>query len=221
MTMEALTDGTIVVSSPPPQTNMQYSLNGGEKQAVTTDPINVSAGDKVAFYGNGTSISSYYHSNGTKTKITGGTADVKVYGNIMSLVNENNFITATQLQQFAFRGLFNNNDHIMDVSALLLPATGLHTDCYREMFYDCDGLTTAPELKAQTLTTNCYQDMFSSCNNLTSVTCLATNIGTQSLYQWLSDINTTGTLYVDPSMTEATGWNVPSKGTVKSIAEKP
>jgi len=241
MTMEALTDGTIVVSSP--QSGMQYSLNGGEKQAVTTDPINVSAGDKVAFYGNGTSIDSYYG-----TRIYGGTADVKVYGNIMSLVNENSFVTATSVQEDAFRDLFWGNDHILDASGLLLPATSLRSqcyegmfrvcskmtaapaelpatslnvDCYKEMFSNCDALTTAPELRAKTLATCCYQRMFYSCDNLTSVTCLATNLGNWvNRQEWLYGITTSGTLYVDGSMT-GEDWFVPTTWTVKSVAEKP
>ena len=241
MTMEALTDGTIVVSSP--KSGMKYSKNGGEKQAVTTDPINVSAGDKVAFYGNGTSVTSYYG-----TRIYGGTANVKVYGNIMSLVNENNFVTATSVGQNAFRDLFWGNDHILDASGLLLPATSLMDycyegmfrvcsnmtaapaelpatslswDCYKEMFSNCDNLITAPELRAQTLVKGCYHGMFNSCDKLSSVTCLATSISASVCIDgWLSDITTSGTLYVDASMTGA-NWNVPSTWTVKSVAEKP
>lgn len=58
LTLEALTDGTIVVNDP--RSGMQYTLNGGAKTTMSgTTNINVVAGDKVAFYGNGTSITSY------------------------------------------------------------------------------------------------------------------------------------------------------------------
>lgn len=80
LTMEALTSGTIVVAGA--KQGMQYSLNGGAKTALTSDTINVSVHDKVTFYGNDTIITNY---NGTK--IAGGTADCRVYGNIMSLTH--------------------------------------------------------------------------------------------------------------------------------------
>ena len=106
LTLEALTDGTIVVNDP--RSGMQYTLNGGAKTTMNgTTTINVVAGDKVAFYGNGTSITSY---NGTI--IAGGTASVKAYGNTMSLINETDFATCTTLpNQEVFTSLVENNVH--------------------------------------------------------------------------------------------------------------
>ncbi len=165
LTMEALTDGTIVVSSP--QAGMQYTLNGGEKKAVTADAIEVVAGDKVAFYGNGTSISKYYVNWSNNTKIVGGTADVMVYGNIMSLVDEENYATATTLtEEYVFSNLFNGNTHLLDASDLLLPATTLSNYCYCNMFYKCTNLTVGPELPATTLAVECYYMMFLQCTSL-------------------------------------------------------
>ena len=166
LTLEALSDGTIRVYDP--QSGMQYSLNGGAKQTMSGNTeINVSQGDKVAFYGNGTSITSY-----KDTMITGGTADVKVYGNIMSLVDEENFATATTLPEtYTFYKLFYHYEHLTDASGLLLPATTLasaNTHCYAEMFSNCDNLVAGPsELPATTLSLRCYQEMFSSCPSLT------------------------------------------------------
>ena len=49
------------------------------------------------------------------------------------------------------------------------PPTSIPADyCYRNMFYDCTNLTSAPELPATTLTKYCYYNMFSSCTNLTT-----------------------------------------------------
>ncbi len=196
LTLEALTDGTVKVQSP--KSGMQYTLNGGAKTPVTSAAIDVVAGDKVAFYGNGTSITSY-----DDTRIAGGDADVKVYGNIMSLVDEENFATATTLSvEYQFYNLFSENNHLKDASGLLLPATTLAPTCYaymfhycssltaapavlpattlaeacyRGMFQDCMSLTTAPELPAQTLVSYCYAHMFQLCTKLNSVTCLATS----------------------------------------------
>ena len=149
---------------------MQYSKNGGAKTAVTTDAIEVAAGDKVQFYGNGTSITSY---NGTK--ITGSEDDFtcKVYGNIMSLVDEENFATATTLSvNRTFHSLFSGFTTLTDASGLLLPATQLATNCYREMFNGCSALTAAPALPATQLEHSCYWGMFSGCTALTAAPAL-------------------------------------------------
>ena len=169
LTLEAKTAGTIVVSNP--QSGMQYSLDGGEKTAVPAS-ITVTVGDKVAFYGNGTSITSYYiHDayNENDTHITGGTAECYIYGNIMSLVNEYEFATATTLTGAdAFNKLFSNNAKLYNhtTNDLLLPATTLTNYCYLGMFSGCSNLTTAPALPATTLADNCYWDMFSGCSKL-------------------------------------------------------
>ncbi len=167
LTIEALTAGTIVVQQP--QSGMQYTLNGGPKTAMTEAPteITVAVGDKVAFYGNGTSITRY---NGTG--ITGGTAEVKAYGNIMSLVNETGFDTATTLTAInAFYYLFDFYTNLKDISGLKLPATTLTEECYRGMFSYCTGLTTVPTdlLPATTMARGCYSRMFTGCENLTNV----------------------------------------------------
>ena len=166
LTMEAITAGTIVVTIP--QAGMQYSLNGGAKTAVTTDAITVAVGDKVQFYGKGTSIAAY-----NNTKIKGGTAEVKVYGNIMSLVDETGFATNTTLTaEQTFRGLFNNNVKLKDASGLLLPAETLTDYCYSNMFQGCKALTAAPALPAKTLANSCYNSMFMDCEALTAAPAL-------------------------------------------------
>ena len=167
LTLEVTSAGTIVVNSP--KDGMQYSLNGGAKTAVPNGTAigggNLSVGDKVAFYGNGTTITNY---NGTIIK--NGTAHVKVYGNIMSLLSETNFATATTLTaEKTFREFFRNYSNLIDASGLLLPAETLASSCYYEMFYSCSGMTAAPaELPAEALASSCYYEMFSSCSKLTA-----------------------------------------------------
>ena len=165
LTVEALTAGTITVSNP--MTGMQYSLNGAAKTAVTTTGIDVTEGDKVAFYGNGTSITSY---NRTTIGGSGDGFQCKVYGNIMSLVDEENFATATELTDvFVFAYLFNGNTTLTDASDLLLPATTLTHSCYEGMFIGCTSLTAVPNLPATTLAESCYYSMFSGCTGLTTL----------------------------------------------------
>ena len=169
LTIEALTAGTVVVREP--QSGMKYTLNGGAKTAMTgaQTVITVAVGDKVAFYGNGTSITSYF---GTTIGGFNATAEVKAYGNIMSLVDENGFATATTLTaNAAFSYLFSEYANLKDISGLLLPATTLTESCYATMFYNCTGLTTVPSdlLPATTLAEECYQQMFYDCTGLTTV----------------------------------------------------
>ena len=244
LTIEAITGGTIVVDNPP--SGMQYSKNGGEKAAVSSvgGTISVSAGDKVQFYGDGTSITSY---RGTNITGSGEGFTCKAYGNIMSLVNENNFAEEITLVDYAFTELFCNNATLTDASGLLLPATTLAEACYAHlfdgctsltaapalpattlaescysgMFQECTSLETAPALPAETLAEGCYMCMFALCSKLRAVTCLATNISASNCtVLWLDEAGTavTGT----KTFTKAasmTGWpsgvsGIPSDWTV-------
>ena len=181
LTIEALTAGTIVVQGP--QSGMKYTLNGGDKTPVTSAAINVVVGDKVQLYGNGTNITSY-----EGTRIAGGTADVKVYGNIMSLVNEEHFDTATTLTtDYQFYNLFRNNVLLKDASGLMLPATTLTRACYSSMFNGCTSLTTAPALPATTLAQSCYYGMFNGCAALTTAPALPATTLAQSCYSGMFD----------------------------------
>lgn len=200
LTMKALTAGTIVVNNP--QSTMKYSVNDGNATNIPQGkPIDVKAGDMVHFYG------SNNFSNGISgyNNIAGGTAQVKVYGNIMSLVNETDFATASTLTMaYTFASLFRGNTNLTDASGLLLPATTLTEGCYAAMFYGCTNLTIAPVLPAETLVTNCYQSMFFGCTKLNSVTCLATNISANGCtVGWLTGVAASGTFTKAASMT---GW---------------
>ena len=171
LTLEVTTAGTIIVDKP--RSGMQYSLNGGAKTPVPAGTAinggDLNVGDKVQFYGNGTSIKSYCTSNTDFTKITGGTAKVKVFGNIMSLVDEEGFADNKKLTaDNTFYWLFNTSE-LTDASGLLLPATTLTDYCYSGIFKNCFSLTTVPEkLPAESLASNCYKQMFNGCNKLTT-----------------------------------------------------
>ena len=180
LTMEALTDGTIVVDKP--REGMQYSKNSGAKTAVTSDAIDVEAGDKVQFYGNS---ATYYSGSSDYTTIAGGTAEVKVYGNIMSLVDETGYADATTLtaeNENTFRRLFYNNTKLTNASGLLLPATTLQPCCYQGMFNGCTSLTAAPTLPATTLADYCYRAMFYGCTSLTTAPTLPAKTMKESCY---------------------------------------
>ena len=168
LTLEAKTAGTIHIKKP--TVGMKYKKNDEGKVTIsTTDDIdiNVSAGDKVQFFGNGTDITSYSDDSHT-TDIYDGTAECYIYGNIMSLVNESGFASATSVSANAFRNLFADNRKLYNhpTKRLVLPATTLAENCYRNMFTTCRGLTVAPALPATTLADHCYAGMFYDCRNL-------------------------------------------------------
>ena len=171
LTIEAITAGKISVEHP--KAGMQYSLDGGAtKYDVTADEIALNAGDKVQFYGNGTSITSYGSNDMSECTMIKGSGDgftCKVYGNIMSLVDEENFAKAKTLSdKYTFKFLFYNNTKLTDASGLLLPATQLQESCYFSMFSNCTALTAAPALPATQLAEHCYDSMFNECYALTA-----------------------------------------------------
>ena len=172
LTIEAITAGTIQVHIDGElSTGMKYSVNGGTKTLITeSTDITVAKDDKVQFYGNGTSTQVYGGRTAVRIQGSGDGFQTKVYGNIMSLLDETGFATKTELpnESLVFSGLFMGNNTLIDASELLLPATTLATACYYNMFYYCTNLTKAPKLPATTLASQCYSGMFKSCNSLTS-----------------------------------------------------
>ena len=111
----------------------------------------------------------------------------------MSLVDEENYVTATTLQTYAFTGLFTGNTTLTDASGLLLPATTLAERCYFAMFLNCTSLVKAPALPATTLADYCYNNMFNGCTSLSSVVCLATDISaTDCTVDWLDGVAAEG-----------------------------
>lgn len=171
LTTEALGRGKISlenVSAPydrEPITNIQYSKNNGAWTSYTYDTkISVVTGDKIRWKatikdGN----SSKWNSNFDAT------ADYKVYGNPLSLLDNDGFVNNPDaLHENAYYSLFWHNSTLKDASGLALPATTLTRQCYTLMFDGCSSLTAAPKLPATRLATECYSWMFSDCTSLTT-----------------------------------------------------
>ena len=176
LTFNIISGGTInwTASSSSNTITIEYKLNGGKWASITSNTgasaptITVNTGDKIQFRGSNTS---YGTSASSYSTFGNSTAEFKVEGNIMSLINPTDFASATALQSnYTFNGLFNNCTGLTSAENLVLPATTLADSCYYNMFYGCKSLTTAPkELPADTLTTNCYVQMFCNCTSLTKV----------------------------------------------------
>lgn len=146
---------TISASTDDGRTWAEYTSSTGGTTIAT-----LNAGDKVLIKGVESSYRrTYFMSSG----------QFEVYGNIMSLLYDDNFSGQTALTNtYTFFGLFYNCVGLTSAENLVLPATTLAYYCYGNMFYGCTSLTTAPELPATTLTEYCYGSMFRGCTSLTT-----------------------------------------------------
>ena len=152
---------------------ISYVLDGGEKVSNTEGDRNnitftVPAGSKVQLFGDNEAYATREYTYYTNIQCS---ADCYIYGNIMSLIDSENYITKTELTGVeTFARLFDNNTRIKNHpnKALTLPATTLTDYCYAYLFNNCTGLTKAPELPATIMADDCYYYMFRMCTNLTT-----------------------------------------------------
>ena len=120
---------------------------------------------------------------------------VKVYGDIMSLLCDDNYSKSNHLNEHDFAGAFwkVSNMDINEGRNLVLSAQTLTTNCYQNMFREssivlgkhivvsaltmgeyscnsmfkgCSSMTSAPVLKSTTMAPYCYQSMFENCTKL-------------------------------------------------------
>ena len=114
----------------------------------STTIINVVEGDEIRFKGS----NSNYNGNTFQSS-----AQFYVRGNIMSLIDQDNFSTLKTVEEFAFRRLFWLSQSLLYADKLLLPALTLATSCYEALFGYCSNLTKAPKLPATVLQESCYK----------------------------------------------------------------
>ena len=191
LTLEAVNGPVTVTFNNKASGGVAYKVNGGEPQLIangTTGTIELAAaGDKVEFYGNNTTYGSSTASNCSNISCSD---DCYIYGNIMSLVDNLGYATATSIKgSSAFQGLFKGNTKIKNKEGqhIELPATTLRDYCYRSMFEGCIGLTRAPELPATSLSAYCYLSMFYGCTGLIEAPDLpATTLATCCYYSMFS-----------------------------------
>ena len=195
-TIEVISAGTLSISvstiSASSKT-IEYKLNDGnwiDRTSHSVTDILVNNGDIVELRGNNLDLG-----NGDSDNMSFGRSTCKfnVRGNIMSLVDKNNFTQLTAITG-TFRNLFADCTGLTDASRLILPATSLSHFCYTYMFNNCRNLTDAPELPAETLVPYCYEYMFNNCNSLTHIKCLATDISAlYSTNNWVNGVAASGT----------------------------
>ena len=151
----------------------QYEISGLEYSVNNNDVWKeVVENEKVTFGGNnGTLRLRGKNSAGTAkdswnyATITFDKPDVKVActGDIRTLLDYESYKTV-KTDQARFRSLFENCEAM--TTAPDLPAETLAEDCYSYMFAGCTSLKTAPKLPATTLSGSCYYSMFSGCTAL-------------------------------------------------------
>ena len=179
LTFEAMADGVTVNlhKFQTAQPSLQYRKNDGDWTTLTfvdsyySTSISLNTGDKLSFKGDNTTLTE--NQNGyCKFELSG---NCYVYGNIMSLLDKDNFPTNKMLSAgFTFYELFLNAPIYNHPSkTLVLPATTLTASCYADMFAGCTHLTTPPALPAATLANACYKNMFRGCTGLTTAPTLS------------------------------------------------
>ena len=176
LTLEAIVAGAEVTFRNQAAGPVTYRVNGGDAQTIpsgSSGSITLSdVGDKVSFYGDNPA---YSNSSSVVKSLIGCDKYCYIYGNIMSLVDSENYENAKELtQEYVFSCLFCGNNFIKNKQGmdLFLPATTLTGSCYKRMFEGCTSLVSAPALPATTLTGSCYSCMFKGCTSLVSAPAL-------------------------------------------------
>ena len=128
-------------------------------------------------------------------------SNVKVYGNIMSMVYGDKFQNKTRMPNsttMIFHNMFADS-HFTDVENLMLPCVEMQPYLYADMFKG-SGITKSPILPAETLTTGCYNRMFYGCQNLNNIKAglLVENLGTNNTYNWVYNVSNSGNIYFKP-----------------------
>lgn len=238
-TIEALSIGTIGIKSIDFEERqdlsklIEYSLDNGitwnsvdilHYPAYETKNLfifnNFNIGDKVLIKSNnffnviGGSVRSYF----------GGTAQIKVYGNIMSLIYGDNFINQVVINKEAiFYELFWECwDTLIDAQNLILPAIELSNYCYCEMFKNCTNMIKAPEIPNISPAMGSFVDMFLSCNSLNYIKFIGINTydkiyNSNCFAGWLGDVSLTGTFIKNKDALYDNKEVIPLGWTIKEI----
>ena len=158
--------------------NLEYSVNFGDWKEVKANEGVTFGGKNGGLRLRGKNIKGTADPNDTriystitfifdkdKEKDVNTNVMVACTGDIRTLLDYSNY-DKVNTSQARFLKLFYNCQAL--TSAPELPATDIASDCYNGMFYYCRYLKNAPELPATILKDQCYQNMFYACVSLTS-----------------------------------------------------
>jgi uncharacterized protein YjdB len=173
-TIESLVDNNGIginrTGKSPGNRNLSYSLDGGQTWTDLTLSANTSfstinTGDKIMFKGVNDNLATAWD----KYWAFSSTKNIKVYGNVMSLLWGDDFESHSEFKTGKNHNLcsiFRGTTTLIDASDLILPASACTENCYNGMFRGCTNLTAAPELPATVSASGCCSSMFEGCINL-------------------------------------------------------
>ena len=211
-TIKALDDGNVYFkyqewSPVSTQRYIEYSKDNGNTWNRTTNVDNqeiimsipLLTGETALVRGDNDTFASYFEGDDDCfNSFFYSDIEFNVYGNIMSLLYNDDFLNEYEISEFAFRNLFFdiyngywtgddlNQCFLVNAKDLILPATTLANYCYDSMFSGCTSLTTAPELlPATTLANYCYNYMFNGCTSLTEAPELPATTLAQNCYNYM------------------------------------
>lgn len=194
--------------------NLEYSHDKSEWFVWQGEQIDIPNGESLFIRGD--------NPNGYQINLIGSTSRFKIEGgvnlsgNIMSLLGTNIteipcdmalgelfcfcsiidasglIFPATTLRNNCYVNMFFGCDR-MTTPPTILPAMSLCESCYRGMFYTCYSLTTTPELPATELVNDCYGEMFGGCSSLNHIKCLALNPSDIYTIWWVNGVAAEGT----------------------------
>lgn len=219
---EIVSDGYIQVHQT--YAPIYYSKNGGSWTTVasgtSTVNINVVNGDELLF--KSTAIYPGGYNRKCNYSFAYSTAGFNLYGNIMSMIDADNFETLDYfpVSSATFENGFRGCSKLYNASGMTMPATGLSSEyCYATMFYNDSQLLSAPELPALYGQTACYRLMFYGCSNLNRIVCMLTyRSSANDTYNWVTSVAPSGTFVKASGSTWSTGTSgIPSGWTVEEV----
>ncbi len=163
--------------------NIEYKINDGEWTNLTIgNNVTINKGEQNVYFragqdgtaGTNTNFSEnsskyLYFDYNSSSSVT----NIKLSGNVMSLLEGTNFETLATVPDYAFHKLFyqgsNFCNKLTNIDNLRLSATSLGAYCYSYLFAYCK-MVTVPEnlLPATNLGEYCYSNMFNKCTALTT-----------------------------------------------------
>ena len=185
--LEAVHSGTITIDSSPMKLTIEYSKDGLHWNSETADYIyiNLKEGECVYLRGNNKTYSQSFDENSYVTNIQG-SAPFYAYGDMMSLIDAENFESGISLtEKKALSSIFANSTNLYShpEKDLVLSARDLSDKCYAGMFYNCTNLTRGPVLPATAMAPYCYYEMFYGCTSLTNAPVLPATSLAEECYE--------------------------------------
>ncbi|MBP5389697.1 MAG: hypothetical protein J6Y27_05065 [Bacteroidales bacterium] len=163
--------------------NIEYSEDGGYNWTRGTTPCTlVNVDDEICVRGN---RANYKNDSGDQYGTPGGnplfttSSNNKVFiaGNIMSLLDNKDYLVESAFQGTFSKGSGNGNRvtyiDIAENDPLILPVTTLADKCYMQMFRNCTSLTHAPTFTVNTAAFRCCYNMFRDCSGLSDVSTIS------------------------------------------------